>query len=106
MKEQITLSEIEEAIDRLVRPELALHGGDIRIESYEDGVLRVRLLGHCSGCPSAELTMESIVREKLTEALPGIGEIVLAAGVSDELLDEARRILKMRHQSDRGNPAG
>ena len=55
------MEEIERVLEENVRPELARHGGDIQVEGLENDVLRVRLLGRCSGCPSAELIMESLV---------------------------------------------
>lgn len=95
---EISIEEIEKVLDEKVRPDLSLHGGDIRIEKLEDGVLHVRMLGHCSGCPSAELTMENLVNTELKEAFPELKQVVLVAGVSDDLIAEARKMLSRRHQ--------
>ena len=95
--EQLNRTAIEQALEETVRPQLALHSGDIQIESLEDSVLRVRLLGQCSGCPSAELTMEAVVREELMKLFPELRQVVLVTGVSDALLEEARAILRQRH---------
>ena len=48
--------EIERVLDQHVRPLLRGHGGDMEVLGLEDGVLRFRLLGKCSGCPAAGLT--------------------------------------------------
>ena len=93
-----TLEEIERVMEEQVRPELALHDGNIQIESYADGVLDVRLLGQCSNCPSAGYTMETIVEEKIHEAFPQIKEIKLTTGVSDSLIEEALAMLRSRHK--------
>ena len=58
---ELEISKIEEVLDERVRPNLAQHGGNIEIEKLEDGVLHVRMHGQCSGCPSAELTLENIM---------------------------------------------
>ena len=94
---ELTVKEIETVLEREIRPALSRHGGDIRIEELTDGVVRVRLLGQCSGCPSAELTMEQLVRKTLLEALPQLKDAALVTGVSDALIDEARRMLRARH---------
>lgn len=94
---QITMEEIEQVLDEKVRPDLSLHGGDIRIEKLEEGVLHVRMLGHCSGCPSAELTMENLVNTELKEAFPELKQVVLVTGVSDDLISAAKEILRRRH---------
>ena len=88
------LEQIEQVLDEKVRPQLALHGGDIRSLSCEDGVYRFRLLGQCSGCPSAYLTTETLIQETLLQAVPGLEQVVLVQQVSDDLLDQARAILR------------
>ena len=88
------LEQIEQVLNEKVRPQLALHGGDIRSLSCEDGVYRFCLLGQCSGCPSAWLTTESLIQETLLQAVPGLKQVVLVQQVSDDLLDQARAILR------------
>lgn len=95
---EISIKEIEKVLDERVRPDLSLHGGNIRIEKLEDGVLHVRMLGHCSGCPSAELTMENLVNTELKEAFPELKQVVLVTGVSDNLIAAAKEMLNRRHQ--------
>ena len=49
----VPLEQIEEVLDREVRPKLALHGGNIRSLDCRDGLYRFQLTGQCAGCPSA-----------------------------------------------------
>lgn len=93
---QITIDDIENVLQEKVRPDLSQHGGDIQVTELKDGVLRVRLLGQCSNCPSAKFTMENLVEEELKEAFPQLEKIELISGVSDELIAEARRMLRQR----------
>lgn len=90
---------IEEVLERDVRPELAYHGGDVSVVSYEDGVLKVRLLGQCSGCPSAGLTTESLIAEKIKATVPEVRDVVLLSGVGEKTMDMARAILRQRHEN-------
>ena len=87
------LEQIESVLDEKVRPQLALHGGDIQSVGLEGSVYRFRLTGQCAGCPSAYLTTEPLIREELLSALPELADAVLEQGVSDALLDQARAIL-------------
>lgn len=96
---ELTIREIENILDEKVRPELAHHEGDIHVVKLENDVLHVRLVGHCHNCPSAELTMENTVKTALVEALPGLKDIVLVTGVSDDLISDMKNILKTRHQN-------
>ncbi len=54
-----------------VRPYLHEHGGEVEVLGVQHGVVRVRLLGACSGCTSAAETLRSGVEEALRENLPG-----------------------------------
>lgn len=88
------LEQIEQVLNDKIRPQLALHGGDIQSVGCEDGVYRFRLLGQCANCPSAYLTTESLIEEELLQAVPGLKQVVLSQSVSDALLDQARAILR------------
>lgn len=87
------LEQIEEILDERVRPQLALHGGNILSLSCEEGVYRFRLLGQCAGCPSADLTTEELIQEELIQAVPGLKQVVLVQQVSDSLIRQAKAIL-------------
>lgn len=96
---ELSIEAIEQVLDEKVRPQLALHGGDLQVMELNESVLKVRMLGQCSGCPSAQLTMESLVNTQLKEAFPQLSEVSLVTGVSDALLEEARQMLRMRHRT-------
>ena len=89
--------EIEAVLDEHVRPLLRTHGGDMEVVEVEDGVVRFKLKGKCAGCPAADLTTGELIQTTLTEHLPQIKQAVLVQDISEDLLDEARAILKMRH---------
>ena len=40
-----------------VRPALQADGGDIELVDVVDGVVQVRLQGHCAGCPMSQMTL-------------------------------------------------
>ena len=89
------LRKIEAVLDEKVRPALRAHGGEIEIDRLEDGVLYVKLLGQCAGCPSADLTNESIVEAELVKALPElVRKAAVGQTVSDELWEQAKRLVR------------
>lgn len=55
-----------------VRPYMESHGGDIEIVGLEDGVARLRLVGHCRGCPASEATLELAIKTALEEHAPDL----------------------------------
>ena len=99
----ITREEIEQVLDEKVRPDLAIHGGNIMIVDLKDSTLSVRLTGNCSGCLSADLTMETLIRTELKGAFPELTHIELVTGVSDDIILEALKILKKKGSSLKEN---
>ena len=92
------LKRIEAVLDEKVRPALRSHGGEIQVDHLEGGVLYVKLLGQCAGCPSADLTSETLVEAELKAALPEVVEKVsVVQTVSDELWEQAKRLLRDHH---------
>ena len=85
------LRKIEAVLDERVRPALRAHGGEIEIDRLEDGVLYVKLLGQCAGCPSADLTNETLVEAEL------VRKAVVVQTVSDELWEQAKKLLREHH---------
>lgn len=73
-------SEIErkicEILDNEIRPAVAMDGGDITFEKYEDGIVYLHLQGACSGCPGATMTLKMGVEARLREDIPEIVEVV------------------------------
>ena len=55
-----------------IRPYLQRDGGDIEFVKIEDGIVYVRLLGACVGCPSGNLTLKDGIEAILLEEVPGI----------------------------------
>lgn len=89
---------IEAVLDERVRPALRAHGGEIEIDRLEDGVLYVKLLGQCAGCPSADLTSETVVEAELVKALPElVRRVAVVQTVSDELWEQAKKLLREHH---------
>ena len=92
------LKRVEAVLDEKVRPALRAHGGEIEIDHLEDGVLYVKLLGQCAGCPSADLTNETLVEAELVQALPElVKKVSVIQTVSDELWEQANRLLRDHH---------
>ena len=92
------LKRIEAVLDEKVRPSLRAHGGEIEIDHLEDQVLYVKLLGQCAGCPSADLTNETLVEAEVVHALPElVKKVSVIQTVSDELWEQAIRLLRDHH---------
>jgi Fe-S cluster biogenesis protein NfuA/nitrite reductase/ring-hydroxylating ferredoxin subunit len=74
---------VQSALDG-VRPYLDSHGGDVQLVAVEDGVVRLRLDGSCSGCPSSAMTLKLAIEKAIHEAAPDVDDVV-ADGAAERL---------------------
>lgn len=65
---------VREEIEKL-RPAVQADGGDIEFAEMVDGVVRVRLLGACTTCPSSVLTLKAGVEARLMEVIPSVRRV-------------------------------
>ena len=66
---------IEKALET-IRPALRADGGDIQLVSVEDGIVKVRLTGACSGCLMAQMTMTQGVEQAIKEIVPEVNKVI------------------------------
>lgn len=73
--DEAILGKIRSIFDTEIRPAVALDGGDITVERYDDRVLYLRMKGSCQGCPSASATLRFAVQDRLKRELPDLEAI-------------------------------
>lgn len=68
---------IEELLE-VVRPRLAMHGGNVEFVDFDQdsGVVKVRMQGACKGCPMALLTLKAGIEAFLQEHIPEVSEVI------------------------------
>jgi Fe-S cluster biogenesis protein NfuA len=68
--------EVKNALDK-IRPNLQADGGDVElIDVGEDGVVKVKLVGACHGCPMAQMTLKNGIEKMLKQEVPGVRTVV------------------------------
>ena len=79
-KDDENLNEIEKKIirilDQKIRPAVARDGGDIKFKEFKNGIVKVKLQGSCSGCPSSTMTLKQGVQNLLCHYLPEVKEVI------------------------------
>lgn len=67
---------VEEALE-YVRPALQNDGGDVELVDVdeESGVVSVRLVGTCGGCPMSQMTLKMGIERVLKEAVPEVTSV-------------------------------
>lgn len=60
-----------------IRPQLQMDGGDVELVSIEeDGTVKVRLMGHCAGCPMSQQTVKFGIERALKTHIPEVKEVI------------------------------
>ena len=75
-QETDVVKKIREVLDAEIRPAVAMDGGDIIFDKFENGVVFLHLQGACSSCPSSTATLRMGVEVRLKELIPEIREVV------------------------------
>jgi len=67
--------EVEKSLGK-IREYLKMDGGDVElVDVSDDGVVKVRLMGACAGCPFSALTVQMRVEKTLMEEVPGVTKV-------------------------------
>jgi len=58
-----------------IRPQIQLDGGDVELVAVEKQTVKVRLTGHCAGCPMSAMTLKNGVEALIKERVPEIQKV-------------------------------
>ena len=75
MKEEEIVAKIKEVIEN-IRPYLQNDGGDVKFNRYENGVVYVSMVGACSNCSIASVTLEDGIEAALINEIPEVIKVV------------------------------
>ena len=60
-----------------IRPALQVDGGDVEFVDFtpDDGVLQIRLVGPCEGCPISWMTVKHGIERRIRAYIPEVTEV-------------------------------
>ena len=67
--------QIKELLDTRVRPAVAMDGGDIVFQKFDQGILYLKMQGACAGCPSSTATLKSGIENMMRHFIPEVEEV-------------------------------
>lgn len=66
---------VQSALEK-VRPSLQADGGDVQlVEVTENGVVKVKLMGACGGCPMSQMTLKMGIEKVLKQNVPEVKSV-------------------------------
>jgi len=71
------VKKIKGVLDEYIKPAVEMDGGAITFDSFDpkEGIVKVRLQGSCSGCPSSTITLKSGIENLLKRMVPEVREV-------------------------------
>lgn len=66
---------VEEVLAQ-IRPHLEADGGGVELVDVSEGIVTLRLLGACGGCPMRQMTLTGGIERILKEHVPEVKEVV------------------------------
>ena len=66
---------IEEVLNK-IRPSLQADGGNVELVDVVDGIVKVKLVGACAGCPMSQMTLKMGIEKLLKKEIPEVLEVV------------------------------
>lgn len=67
---------VEQALDK-IRQMLLADGGNVElVDVSEDGIVKVKLTGACSGCPMSSMTLKMGIEKFLKKEIPEVKEVI------------------------------
>ncbi|CAF0974315.1 unnamed protein product [Didymodactylos carnosus] len=79
-----TTAMIKELLDTRIRPTVQEDGGDVTFVDYVDGIVRLKLQGACSSCPSSIITLKSGIQNMLQFYIPEVKGVEQAEDIVDK----------------------
>ncbi len=86
-----TIKKIEDTLEK-IKPFLEREGGSCEFDSFEDGIVYIRMTGACEGCMYVNQDIEQGIEVILMEEVPGVVAVRLAE--EKEQVKEAMRKIK------------
>lgn len=80
-----TVAMIKELLDTRIRPTVQEDGGDIIYMGFSDGVVKLKMQGSCSSCPSSVVTLKNGVQNMLQFYIPEVVSVEQVEDAADEV---------------------
>lgn len=90
---------IKELLDTKIRPTVQEDGGDIIFLGYSDGIVKLKMQGSCSSCPSSIVTLKNGVQNMLQFYIPEVVSVEQVKEPSDYVAEDAFEQLEKKIQT-------
>lgn len=86
-----TVQMIKELLDTRIRPTVQEDGGDIIYMGFENGIVKLKMQGSCTSCPSSIVTLKNGVQNMLQFYIP---EVLGVEQIMDDLEIKTKKVFE------------
>ncbi|CAD5219400.1 unnamed protein product [Bursaphelenchus okinawaensis] len=83
-----TVAMIKELLESRIKPMVQEDGGDVIYKGFEDGVVKLKMQGSCTGCPSSAVTLKSGIKNMMQFYVPEIQDVIEVKDESDDIIEK------------------
>ncbi|CAH2005994.1 unnamed protein product [Acanthoscelides obtectus] len=94
---------IKELLDTRIRPTVQEDGGDIVFVGYDSGIVKLKMQGACTSCPSSVVTLKNGVQNMLQFYIPEVIEVEQVFDEADKVAVEAFEQVEKKIQAAKEN---
>lgn len=71
-----------------LRPTVQEDGGDVIFKGFEDGTVKLKLVGSCTGCPSSTVTLKNGIQNMMRFYIPEVDNV-------EQVRDRLKRLMRV-----------
>ncbi|XP_072743605.1 NFU1 iron-sulfur cluster scaffold homolog, mitochondrial isoform X1 [Anoplolepis gracilipes] len=79
---------IKELLETRIRPTVQEDGGDIVFMGFEEGVVKLKMQGSCTNCPSSAITLRNGVQNMMRFYIPEVLGVVQVEDETDKIAEK------------------
>ncbi|XP_018048791.1 PREDICTED: NFU1 iron-sulfur cluster scaffold homolog, mitochondrial-like [Atta colombica] len=97
---------IKELLDTRIRPTVQEDGGDIVFMGFEEGIVKLKMQGSCTNCPSSVVTLRNGVQNMMQFYIPEVLGVIQVEDETDKIAEKEfqkfeQNIKKMEESKDK-----
>ncbi|CAL1684844.1 unnamed protein product [Lasius platythorax] len=79
---------IKELLETRIRPTVQEDGGDIVFMGFEEGILKLKMQGSCTNCPSSAVTLRNGVQNMMMFYIPEVLGVIQVEDETDKIAEK------------------
>lgn len=87
---------IKELLDTRIRPTVQEDGGDIVFMGFEEGIVKLKMQGSCTNCPSSIVTLRSGVQNMMQFYIPEVLGVIQVEDETDKVAEKEFKKLEQK----------